>query len=162
MDSKLRKQVLRLISNGMYVITSKVGDEHAAATITWLTQVSFDPPLLSVGVRPGSRISEALHASRRAVVHILGTDQRAIAKSFFVPPEVDLQGDAPTIGGHSFESTDAGARLLDARAWMTCQVIDTLDCGGDHNLVVLEVIAVDSAGDVEPLTVQASPWTYGG
>jgi len=162
MDPKVRKQVLRLISNGMYVVTSRVADGHAAATITWLTQVSFDPPLLSLGVRPGSRISEALHESRRAVVHILGTDQQAIAKSFFVAPEVDTQGGVLTIGGHAFEPTDAGARLLDARAWMTCQVIDTLDCGGDHNLMVLEVIAVGEDGEVEPLTVQTSPWSYGG
>lgn len=165
MDPKARRRVLRLISNGMYVVTSPVEDEHAAATITWMTQVSFDPPLMAMGVRPGSRISEALQASRTATIHVLAEDQQEIAKSFFAPPEIDTESQPPTIGGYAFEPAEHGARLLDARAWITGRVIETLDCGGDHNLVVLEVDGIGeagTAGDVEPLTVQASPWSYGG
>jgi flavin reductase (DIM6/NTAB) family NADH-FMN oxidoreductase RutF len=162
MDPKARRRVLRLISNGMYVVTSPGEDDHAVATITWLTQISFDPPLIAMGVRPGSRISETLHASRVATIHLLSEDQQELAKSFFAAPELDLESDPPTIGGHPFEAGEYGARLLDARAWITGRMIETLDCGGDHNLVVLEVEDIGEAGEVAPLTVQASPWSYGG
>lgn len=162
MDPKARRRVLRLISNGMYVVTSPAGEEHAAATITWLTQVSFDPPLLAMGVRPGSRLSEAVHASRVATIHLLSEDQQEIAKSFFAAPTIDPDSEPPTIGGHPFEAGEHGARLLDARAWIAGRVIETLDCGGDHNLVVIEVEEIGEAGEVTPLTVQASPWSYGG
>lgn len=45
------------------------------------------------------------------------------------------------------------------------------DCGaatvtwmsqGDHAVVVLEVVAAERHGDLQPLTVAASPWEYGG
>lgn len=164
MDPKARRRVLRLISNGMYVVTSPIGEEHAAATITWLTQISFEPPLISMGVRPGSRISEALHASRVVTIHPLSEDQQDLAKSFFASPELDLEAEPPTIAGHAFAAGRHGARLLSARAWITGRVIETLDCGGDHNLVVVEVQGIGEAGEGEmhPLTVQASPWSYGG
>lgn len=164
MDPKVRRRVLRLISNGMYVVTSPIGEEHAAATITWLTQISFDPPLISMGVRPGSRISEALHASRLATIHLVSEDQQEIARSFFAPPEVDLEAQPPTLAGHPFEPGPHGARLLAAPAWITGRVIETLDCGGDHDLVIVEVEGIGETGndEVRPLTVQASPWSYGG
>jgi flavin reductase (DIM6/NTAB) family NADH-FMN oxidoreductase RutF len=162
MDPKVRKKVLRQISNGVYVVTSQNGDELAGATITWLTQVSFDPPLLAIGVRPGSRISEALQQSRAAVVHLVAPDQKALAKRFFSAPEVDSSGDSPTIGGCAFDATDHGPRLREARGWMFCRVIETLDCGGDHNLVVVEVEDVGQDEGLEGLTVQGAGWSYGG
>ena len=148
----------------MYVLTVPGNEEPAAATITWVTQVSFDPPLIAMGVRPGSRVSEALQASRHATLHVVSADQQEIAKAFFSAPDIDLDAAPPTIGGQPFEPGPSGPRLLDARAWITGRVIETIDCGGDHNLVILEVEGIGEASEdeIEPLTVRASPWSYGG
>lgn len=162
MDPKLRRQVLRLLSNGIYVVTARNGGAEVGATITWLTQASFEPPLLVAGVRPGSAISAALRAGGAAVVHVLGVDQQDVARRFFTPAAIDDDAAPPTINDLPFEPTGYGPRLLAARAWADCRVRETIDCGGDHRLVVLEVEDVGSRGEVDPLTVRRSPWQYGG
>ena len=52
MDEEAEKAALRMISYGMYVLTSdsKDGRDVGAATVNWLTQTSFPPPLVAVGV----------------------------------------------------------------------------------------------------------------
>lgn len=162
MDSKLRKSVLRQISNGVYVLTGSGRERPAGATITWLTQFSFDPPLLVAGIRPGSSISECLQESRRAVVHIVGHDQLDLAKRFFSAPEHDGEASPPTLAGVPYEPTEHGPLLQEARAWARCKVLEIIDSGGDHNLVVLEVVDIGGRGELQALTVQASPWSYGG
>lgn len=158
MDSKLRKQVLRSLSNGMYVVTTGDAESAAGATVTWLTQSSFEPPLIVACVRAGSSLWEGIERHMRAVVHVLDTSQEETAKRFFTPGEVE----GPTLNGLEVEFLACGPRLRDARAWAECKVRELIDCGGDHRLVVLEVIDVGAQGDLEPLTVRASPWQYGG
>ena len=163
MERKDRKKVLRSISNGMYVVTSKSADRYGTATVTWLTQSSFEPPLLVAAIRPGSSLSECLQDCRHAVVHVIGAHQQEIVQRFFSRTEVDLEAAPPTLGGLPFTLSESGIPILnDAAAYAECRLIETIDCGGDHNLVVLEVTSVSWREDFEPLTVRNSPWEYGG
>ena len=57
MDLKKKQKVLRLIPNGMFIFTSRVGEKYGAATITWVTQVAFKPPLIAAAIRPDSTTS---------------------------------------------------------------------------------------------------------
>jgi len=41
MDEKFRRQALRMFSYGVYILTSKFGDNYCAATVTWVSQASF-------------------------------------------------------------------------------------------------------------------------
>lgn len=50
MDPAVKKQVLRSFTYGLYAIMSVDKDEVNAFTANWLTQVSFDPPLLAVSI----------------------------------------------------------------------------------------------------------------
>ena len=47
MDEDAKKTALRMIPYGMYVLTSK-SEDVSAATVNWLTQTSFSPPLVLV------------------------------------------------------------------------------------------------------------------
>src|ERR1700722_9681506 len=86
MDPKTKKKTLRLLTNGMYVLTSRGDDDElAAATITWVSQASFKPPLLMVAVRQESNVFRCLRQSRVAALHVLASDQRDIAQKFFAP-----------------------------------------------------------------------------
>ena len=44
MDPEVKKKALRMINYGMYVLTSKDGDQLDAATVNWVTHASFNPP----------------------------------------------------------------------------------------------------------------------
>ena len=54
MDKKSRKQALGMFSYGVYILTSKIKEEYCGATVTWVSQASFDPPLISVCLKRDS------------------------------------------------------------------------------------------------------------
>lgn len=159
MDVHTKRRTLRLLTNGMYIMTSRQGDHFGAATITWLSQASFKPPLLMAAVRPDSNVFRRLTCGGAVAVHILGVDQQDIARKFFAPTAVsDGQ-----INGEPFVNGVTGAPVLThCDAWMECQVVQFIDTGGDHAIVVLEVVDTQCRTAVEPLTIAASPWVYGG
>ncbi|MCI3952948.1 MAG: hypothetical protein K0R53_2446, partial [Burkholderiales bacterium] len=35
-----------MLSHGVYVLTSRSAERYGAATVTWVSQASFKPPLL--------------------------------------------------------------------------------------------------------------------
>ncbi|SVC69557.1 uncharacterized protein METZ01_LOCUS322411, partial [marine metagenome] len=56
MDDDKRKEVLRMISYGVYVLTSKNGHDYGSATVTWVSQASFNPPMISVCLKKNSGV----------------------------------------------------------------------------------------------------------
>ena len=51
MDQDAKKTALRMIPYGIYVLTADDGKGNvAAATVNWVTQTAFAPPLVVVGV----------------------------------------------------------------------------------------------------------------
>lgn len=158
MDPGSRKRTLRLLSNGLYVITSASGPRFGAATVTWLSQASFTPPLVMAAIRPGSNVFACLAESGIAAVHVLDVNQRDIAQKFFSPTTV--AGDA--INGEPFRAGLTGAPILqNAYAHFECRVRQMVSLG-DHTVVVMEVVEADCSRECLPLTVAASPWAYGG
>ena len=83
MDDKLKKQVLQMFSYGVYILTSKFEDNYCAATVTWVSQASFDPPLISVCIKKESTSYDVTKKRGKFLLHILGADQKKIAASFF-------------------------------------------------------------------------------
>ena len=52
MDADAKKTALRMIPYGLYVLTAENNGEIAAATVNWVTQCSFQPPLSSLAFAP--------------------------------------------------------------------------------------------------------------
>src|SRR5258706_14247094 len=74
-----------MLSNGVYVLTSRSENRYGAATVTWVSQASFKPPLIMAAVRRGSKVFEFLSESGSAVLHIVGDRQHEAAWRFFFP-----------------------------------------------------------------------------
>ena len=54
MNTDAKKTVLRMIPYGIYVLTADDAKGNvAAATVNWVTQSAFAPPLVVVGVKDG-------------------------------------------------------------------------------------------------------------
>jgi len=158
MDIRMRKRALRLLSNGIYVVTASSGAGYGAATITWLSQASFKPPLVMAAIRPDSNVFKCLAESGVAAVHILDCAQQDMARRFFLPTEVVDS----TMNGEPFVPGLTGAPVLrNATAYFEC-IVRHMCTLGDHAVVVMEVVEAECRGDVQPLSVAASPWQYGG
>ncbi|MFQ5416203.1 MAG: flavin reductase family protein [Myxococcota bacterium] len=137
MDANDKKLALRMIPYGLYVLAAESADGRvAASTVNWVTQASFDPPLVAVGVKADSGAHSIIKESGAFALNILGKDQQSLAFSFFKPVERD--GDS--IAGEPFKSGGAGAPLLtNALAFLECRLVDTVE-RGDHSLFVGEVV----------------------
>jgi flavin reductase (DIM6/NTAB) family NADH-FMN oxidoreductase RutF len=159
MEPKTKQKALRLLTNGMYVLTARSGEKYGAATITWVSQASFKPPLLMAALRKDGSVFQCLTESGSGVLHILATDQKDIAQKFFSPTkfENDLINGEPYIRGKN-----AAPVLTNLPAYIECSVVEVNERLGDHALVILEVTNCAVLRDIEPLTVTDSPWEYGG
>ncbi len=158
MDAEAKKKALRMINYGMYILTAQEGERLAAATVNWLSQASFAPPLVMVGVKADSQTFSAVKNSRYFTVNILGKDQKDVAQDFFKPSV--LEGNK--INGHEFErGLHGGPILREVPASFECRVTDIME-HGDHAVVVGEVIEATVRRDETPLFMRETGWFYGG
>ena len=159
MDPKIKQQALRLLSNGMYILTSGRGTRLGAATVTWVSQASFKPPLLMAAVRKDSTLCSCLRDSRVAVLHILDRRHKKFAQKFFARTKAH----SDPLNGEPFSEGKTSAPILqNLPAYVECKVVDIHEEHGDHAIFVLEVVDAVLHKPVRPLTVADSPWEYGG
>ncbi len=158
MDPAIKKKTLRLLSNGVYIITSRAGERFGAATVTWVSQVSFKPPLIMAAIRANSSVYRCLSQSLVAAVHIVAAHQVEVAQKFFTPTQA---GDG-RINGETFTEGTLAPVLDSAQAYLECRVRQIVEDGGYHNIVIMEVANAGLRQAFQPLTVAQSPWEYGG
>jgi flavin reductase (DIM6/NTAB) family NADH-FMN oxidoreductase RutF len=158
-DAKVRQKTLRMLSNGVYVLTSRSECRLGVATVTWVSQASFKPPLLMAAVRRESNVFKCMTESRIAALHIVGDGQQEIARRFFFPTDAGCG----TINGEPFADGRTAAPILaNLPAHIECQVERIVDTDGDHAVVILRVVEAECREQVRPLTIAETPWQYGG
>lgn len=135
MNAEHKKIVLRMIPYGIYVLTSDDGKGNiSAATVNWVTQTAFAPPLLVVGVKTDSGTYQTVKAAQTFALNMLGKDQKNLAFTFFRPADV---GNGK-LSGQSFRRGTTGAPILvDVPGAVECRVTSVVE-QGDHHIVVGE------------------------
>jgi flavin reductase (DIM6/NTAB) family NADH-FMN oxidoreductase RutF len=160
MDPQAKKVALRAINYGLYVLTAIEGDQVGAAGVNWLTQASFDPPLIAVAVKADSDSHAIIERTGAFAVNVLGEDQLDIGKAFFRTTTVE----DGMLNGYRFEpGPETGAPLLvDLPYWWEARVTDTI-ARGDHTVFVAEVVNAGVRDDsVTPLLLRSTGMNYGG
>lgn len=155
MEDSIKKTVLRMIPYGLFVLTAADTDGNmAAGTINWITQASFQPPLVAVGVKVDSFVHRLIARSGAFVVNVLGKDQQQVAYTFFKP--VRREGDQ--IGGEPFKTGQTGAPLLkNVPAYFECEVRGQV-AQGDHTVFVGEVTSVGLKNEIEGRPDETTLW----
>src|SRR5918911_4576387 len=119
MDEAAKKSVLRLIPYGLFAVTASDGQVESGMTANWLTQVSFEPPLLAVAVENDARTLQLIRAGGHFAVNVLATGQRELAgllgrKSRNVPDKLQQT---------EYRAGETGAPILaDALGAVECHV----------------------------------------
>ena len=146
MDNDAKKAALRMIPYGLYVLTAESKDGHvAAATVNWVTQASFAPPLVAVGVKADSGTHAVAKSAGVFALNVLAKGQNGLAFTFFKSHERD----GNTIGGESFSPGKTGAPLLaKAAAYVECKVVEVVE-KGDHSLFIGEVVEAGLAAPID-------------
>lgn len=137
MDENAKKTALRMIPYGLYVMTAEDKDGRiSAATVNWVTQASFKPPLVAVGVKADSQIHNIIKTAGNFALNVLGKGQQGAAYTFFKPAERDGQN----LNGEPFRSGSTGAPVLEnTPALVECRLVTTVE-ERDHSIFVGKVV----------------------
>jgi flavin reductase (DIM6/NTAB) family NADH-FMN oxidoreductase RutF len=159
---KRRRRILWKMPSGLYVLGSRSGDERNAMTLSWATQISFDPKLVAVSVERGALTHRLIEAGGSFSVNLIAREDRANIRKFTKPVEVDLA--ARTLNGFAFHDGRTGVPILDgAAAAIECEVRSAVPAGG-HTLFVGEVVDAVFQRDEETeiLRMEDTRMSYGG
>jgi flavin reductase (DIM6/NTAB) family NADH-FMN oxidoreductase RutF len=159
---------LKKITYGFYIVTTRKDSEEmstrdedfvAAGTVSWVSQASFEPHLVTVAVKKQSDLHETIEKSRTFAVNIVGKDNQDMPAAFAKDTTVKEK----TISGYAYENGETGSPILkDVPAYFECRVREDITIG-DHSIFVSEVVAggVRDA-DAVPLTEWETDMHYGG
>ncbi len=158
MDLQAKKHALRSLTYGLYVVTSGIDNEVCAGTINWLSQASFSPPLVMAGVKKENRLHDIIKQSGVFVVNILGDAQKDMAEAFYRPALIENE----TLSGYSIKTNTTGVPILsNASSFLECTLTQIFE-GGDHSVVIGEVIEAGVHSEQRPLDMRTTGWFYGG
>ena len=126
-----------MIPYALYVMTAEDKDDRiSVSTVNWVTQVSFKPPLVAVGVKTDSQIHDIIKTAGNFALNVLGKGQQDAAYAFFKPAERD----GPKISGEPFRAGSTGAPVLEnTPAFVECRLVTTVE-EGDHSIFVGKVL----------------------
>lgn len=157
----VRAEALRLMSNGVYILTAAVADSAHAATVTWASQVSFQPALVLVALRRNSHLAQAVRKAHRFALNIMADDQQEIVARYFEHFAGPLEGE------HGLESPfrltlGKCPLLIDALGWLECKLVAEPASPGDHAIMLGEVTGAGIRREGRPMVLRDTPWSYGG
>lgn len=157
------RDALRMMPYGFYAITSKSGDDVNAMVANWVTQVSFDPRLIAVGLQKTAYSHGLIESGQVFSVNIFNQADAEKIKPFTKgrSKNPDKMKDA-----NYKPAPETGTPVLDgAAAYLECRVTQLVDTGGDHDILVGEVVGAEviKPGDAaETLSLPGLGWSYAG
>ncbi len=159
MNEQAKKHALRMIPYGLYVLAADDGQGVNAALVSWVSQVSFNPPRIAIALGNETGIWHRVRAAGAFVLNVLGAGQKEVAVAFF-RGVAGMEDDR--LGGYATHRGVVGAPILDdAPAYLECRVVESLNAG-DHTLFLAEIVEAGLQNDLPPLRLDDTEWHYGG
>lgn len=161
LNVQVKKQVLRLFTYGMYAVSAQHAGVNSAFLANWLSQCSFDPPLIMISIENDSQTLSIIRASGLLAVHVLASGQREFAgmlgKSSRTYPDK-----LKNVRWHPSPVTRCPI-LEDTLGYLECRVVGEL-AAGDSIIVVGEIINAQmlSEGEPAPLTMKETGFKHAG
>ncbi|MEO5831881.1 MAG: flavin reductase family protein [Nakamurella sp.] len=141
------KDVLGNFGTGVTVITASGPEGPIGFTCQTFASLSLEPPLVSFCPARTSTTWPKIRAIGRFTINILADDHSWLSDTF---ARAGASG-ADKFGGVGYTRSTGGSPVLEGvLAWVDCRLRDEHD-GGDHTIVVADVLDLDDAPDVNPL-----------
>jgi len=157
------KNALKMMPYGFYSITSRNGDEVNAMVANLVMQASFTPRLVAVGLQKKAYTHRVIEQGGVFAINIFRAEDEEALMGFTKGREKnpDKMADADYT-----PAPETGCPVLaGAAAYLECRLVEMVDVGGDHDILVGEVVGADvmKAGEVdETLTLTDIGWSYAG
>ena len=157
------KQALRMMPYGFYSLTSCTEDDVNAMVANWIMQTSFEPRLVAVGLQKTSYTHGLIENGGSFAINIVREEDSDLITPLTKgreknPDKMEEVAYSP--------APNTGCPILEgAAAYLECKVVDLVDVGGDHDVLVGEVIGADVMKPGEPEEMLSLPdlgWSYAG
>ena len=147
-DAATFRHALGRFPSGVTIVTVRdASGRDLGMTVSAFASLSLDPPLVLVCIGDDATIAGAVGAAGHFAVSVLAEDQEALARRF-------ADSDADRFAGTAVARGTTGIALLDgAVAHLECAIV-ARHRGGDHTIVVGEVLAATTVEDGWPLVYQ--------
>ncbi|WP_238538533.1 flavin reductase family protein, partial [Nitrolancea hollandica] len=158
LDAGAKRKVLRWFTYGLYAVTAASDGEVSGFTANWLSQASFDPPLVMVSVERDAHTLGLIRASGRFAVNVLASGQRELAGHFGKKTEKVGNKLATT----PYHLSETGLPVLDTGlGYVVCQVTDEVEAG-DSVILVGRIIEAGVVQEGQPLTMAEAGFRHAG
>ncbi len=154
---------LKMMPYGFYAFTTKSDDDANIMVVNWVSQMSFTPRLIAVGIQ------------KSCYSHGLVSGGGVFGLNIFL--QSDEEALKPALGGRAKrpdKMKEADYRpapqtgvpvMAGAAAYIECKVTQIVDVGGDHDIVVGEAInaaVLKEGGPPDVLSLTEMGWSYAG
>jgi flavin reductase (DIM6/NTAB) family NADH-FMN oxidoreductase RutF len=139
-------QALGSMTYGIYVLTTYHGETINGMIASWVSQVSYEPPLVMVAVHPNRLSHSLIEKSGSFGLHLLHRKQKDFLSRFKGPDPEAKFADLVWSKGKT------GCPLLkDCLGYLECAVRAALQ-PGNHTLFIGEVLDAQLLSHEDPLT----------
>lgn len=159
LDEKAKKAMLLNIPHGLYICGVKDGDNLNGFTVSWVTQSSFQPPMVVACVKQDSGSHAMIKNTNVFAISFLEAGQKDLAAKFFKPQSRvgDKLADVEFTTG-----AQTGCPIItDSLGYVECKVVGSVE-DGDHTVFVGEVIGAGIHQPGKQLLLESTGWKYGG
>ena len=136
------------IPSGLFIVCAHNSDTKKSDGFlgSWIQQVSFDPLLISLCIKPGRPAYDAIKAEQTFSINVVGEEDTTFLKHFWsgYDPEKDVFAEVP------HEIKDGAVVMTGAKSTIICKLRESHN-PGDHEIVIAEVLdSVVSSEDSKP------------
>jgi len=154
---------LRMLPYGFHAVTSRHADDENAMVLNWLTQVSFEPRMVAIGLSRTAYSHGLIKQSGMFAVNVFSAANQDAIKGLTKGRAKNPDKMAQT---HYTHSEALGLPVIDgAAAVMECRVRQWVETGGDHDVVIADVVSAQVFSKHEPsegLSLPDLGWSYAG
>ena len=141
-------KTLGTMTYGIYALTTAHEDRTNVMLASWVSQMSYDPPLIAVAVHPNRRSHELIDKSGAFVLNVLKTSQKRLITQFMGTDA------AAKLKGIDLQPGKTGCPILkECVAWFECSVKDRID-PGNHTIFFGEIVDAKTLTDEPALTTR--------
>lgn len=127
------------IPSGLFIVAVKDEDGKTidGYLASWIQQISFQPPMVSIAIKPGRPAYDLIKSGRTFAVNIVGDHDKSYLKHFWkgYDPENNPFNELPYTVGQN-----GGVILNQAKSAIECKFSSSV-MPGDHEVIFAEVLS---------------------
>jgi len=148
------KQAMRVYPQGVTVATTAGPNGPTGLTVSSFTSVSLEPPLVLISIAKGSSIHDLFREAKAYAINFLADDQKSVSDRFAGRTTVKDRFD-----GVMFTKGVTGSPIIDGvRVAIECKAWQVYE-GGDHTILVGEVVSAKTFNSKRPLVYYSQQYT---